>query len=211
MPSKPQMVRARRLCCWSRLRWSSHRLRCSSPAQETNTPFPLIDAGERGRAYIKQTSRMALIMYSSACSVLRLRCLQTRMRAGSCATCAQRTMPSGAERQRLSRRCSTATVGSHTWMPCQSCAADACCPPAFSPPCASLCSEMADPSRLSKRGLTPALKYCTLLGFAGGFLLAYQRSSCECLRCASRSRGTGACRLMGCLHVQSASGDGPRT
>ena len=206
------MLRTQRWPLLRPLTPSSYRLRCSSPAQETNTPFPLIDAGERGRNPIQPNKNNGADYVSSACSIpTRAACLQTRMRAGLCATCVQRTMPSGAERQRLSRRCSTATVGSHTWMPCQSCAADACCPPAFSPPCASLCSEMADPSRLSKRGLTPALKYCTLLGFAGGFLLAYQRSSCECIRCASRSRGTGACRLMGCLHVQSASGDGPRT
>merc|ERR1711939_587039 len=37
--------------------------------------------------------------------------------------------------------------------------------------------EMADPTRLPRRGLTPALRLCTVLGFAGGFLLAYQRSS----------------------------------
>ncbi|KAK9895298.1 NUXm, NADH-ubiquinone oxidoreductase [Cystobasidium minutum MCA 4210] len=37
--------------------------------------------------------------------------------------------------------------------------------------------EMADPTRLTKKGITPALKLCTFLGFCGGFLLAYQRSS----------------------------------
>lgn len=42
-----------------------------------------------------------------------------------------------------------------------------------------LVTEMADPSgaRRLPRGFTPALRLATTLGFAGGFLLAYQRSS----------------------------------
>lgn len=36
---------------------------------------------------------------------------------------------------------------------------------------------MADPSKLPKAGLRPTLKLATWLGFAGGFLLAYQTSS----------------------------------
>lgn len=35
---------------------------------------------------------------------------------------------------------------------------------------------MADPTR---QRIRPALKLATFLGFAGGFLFAYQRSSCE--------------------------------
>ena len=40
-------------------------------------------------------------------------------------------------------------------------------------------TELADPSgaRRLPRGITPALRLATTLGFAGGFLLAYQRSS----------------------------------
>lgn len=40
-------------------------------------------------------------------------------------------------------------------------------------------TELADPSGASKlpKGLRPALRMSTALGFAGGFLMAYQRSS----------------------------------
>lgn len=40
-------------------------------------------------------------------------------------------------------------------------------------------TEMADPSGANRlpRGLRPALRMSTALGFAGGFLMAYQRSS----------------------------------
>lgn len=40
---------------------------------------------------------------------------------------------------------------------------------------------MADPAKLSRAGLAPTLKLATFLGFAGGFLLAYQTSSRQCL------------------------------
>ena len=43
---------------------------------------------------------------------------------------------------------------------------------------ALLSVEMADPTRSTKQGLRSALKLATTLGFLGGFLLAYQRSSC---------------------------------
>ncbi|KAK4691912.1 hypothetical protein P7C70_g9239, partial [Phenoliferia sp. Uapishka_3] len=44
-------------------------------------------------------------------------------------------------------------------------------------PAAVYFMEMADPSKLPKAGLRPTLKLATWLGFAGGFLLAYQTSS----------------------------------
>ena len=37
--------------------------------------------------------------------------------------------------------------------------------------------EMADPSKLGRAGLRPTLRLATWLGFAGGFLLAYQSST----------------------------------
>jgi hypothetical protein len=49
-----------------------------------------------------------------------------------------------------------------------------------------LCPELADPSRLGPRGLRPTLKIATWLGFAGGFLLAYQTTSCA--RTQTRAR-----------------------
>ena len=38
-------------------------------------------------------------------------------------------------------------------------------------------TELADPARLTAKGLRPTLKLATWLGFCGGFLLAYQTSS----------------------------------
>ncbi|ORY70637.1 NADH-ubiquinone oxidoreductase complex I, 21 kDa subunit-domain-containing protein [Leucosporidium creatinivorum] len=37
--------------------------------------------------------------------------------------------------------------------------------------------ELADPTKLGRAGLRPTLRLATFLGFAGGFLLAYQTSS----------------------------------
>ncbi|GAA5922520.1 hypothetical protein JCM21900_004636 [Sporobolomyces salmonicolor] len=37
--------------------------------------------------------------------------------------------------------------------------------------------ELADPTKLGRAGLRPTLRLATWLGFAGGFLLAYQTSS----------------------------------
>ena len=51
-------------------------------------------------------------------------------------------------------------------------------------PCATLTEnallEMADPT---KSRLRPALRLGGVFGFIGGFLLAYQRSSCESMPC----------------------------
>lgn len=73
--------------------------------------------------------------------------------------------------------------------------------------------EMADPTKLSKKGITPALRFCTFLGFCGGFLLAYQRSTCQylregCQQCSGPAILTLTVSAL--LLVQSASGDGKR-
>ncbi|KAM0747007.1 hypothetical protein T439DRAFT_318262 [Meredithblackwellia eburnea MCA 4105] len=44
-------------------------------------------------------------------------------------------------------------------------------------PAAVYALQLADPAKLPKAGLTPTLRLATFLGFAGGFLLAYQSSS----------------------------------
>ncbi|KAL8276999.1 hypothetical protein RQP46_010634 [Phenoliferia psychrophenolica] len=44
-------------------------------------------------------------------------------------------------------------------------------------PAAVYAFEMADPSKLGRVGLRPTLRLATWLGFAGGFLLAYQSST----------------------------------
>lgn len=38
-------------------------------------------------------------------------------------------------------------------------------------------AELADPTKLGRAGLRPTLRLATWLGFAGGFLLAYQNAS----------------------------------
>lgn len=48
--------------------------------------------------------------------------------------------------------------------------------------------ELADPTKLGRAGLRPTLRLATFLGFAGGFLLAYQTSSRTSNHCARFSR-----------------------
>lgn len=40
-------------------------------------------------------------------------------------------------------------------------------------------TEKVDPSK-ARAGIRPAMRLATFIGVCGGFLLAYQRSSCEC-------------------------------
>ena len=44
-------------------------------------------------------------------------------------------------------------------------------------------AEMADPTKIKMRS---SLRLGGVLGFVGGFLMAYQRSSCELFHCLAR-------------------------
>ncbi len=66
---------------------------------------------------------------------------------------------------------------------------------------------MADPT---KARLRPALRLGGVFGFIGGFLLAYQRSSCEFYAMLFVSVPTEITLMLSMLPSQSASGAGRR-